>query len=681
MLGLFICGKINNEKGAKGVKKLSVPLAFVLAAALLLTACGRKGPVPPPDQTTPTVSSTIPSNGSVDVPVDLPGGISITFSKIMDASTINDQTVILADGQNSVPGSVMYTDISGVSTAVFTPSSTLNPTTLYKVTVDADIQDIYGIRMGVPYISSFNTGTVPDTMPPTIVATTPKNGDIGVMPNAALSVTFSEPVDPQTISFLLSTGSTTIPCTMSYYGTTAIFTPLSILASNTTYTATVSAGVKDLAGNAMPHDYSWGFKTSDAPDITPPAVIATAPRAGATDVAINIAPSVTFSEPVDQQTISFLLSTGSTTIPCTMSYSGTTAIFTPLATLAYSTLYTATVSAGVKDLAGNAMPNSYIWSFVTSAAPDITPPVVIATTPLAGANDVAINIAPSVTFSEPVDQKTISFLLSTSTGSTAVPCTMSYSGTTAIFTPLATLAYSTPYTATVSAGVKDLAGNAMPNSYIWSFVTSAAPDITPPAVIATTPRAGATGVAINIAPSITFSEPVDQQTISFLLSAGSTTVPCTMSYSGTTVIFTPLATLADSTSYTATVSAGVKDLAGNAMTSSYSWSFMTGTGFDTTPPIISAVTPTAGATGVAANVAPTVTFSEPVDSTTITFTLKDSKGAILGYTMSYSGTTAVFTPSPKLKPNTNYTARVSAGVKDLAGNAMLSDYSWSFKTK
>jgi hypothetical protein len=48
--------------------------------------------------------------------------------------------------------------------------------------------------------------------------------------------------------------------------------------------------------------------------------------------------------------------------------------------------------------------------------------------------------------------------------------------------------------------------------------------------------------------------------------------------------------------------------------------------------------------------------------------------------MSYSGTTAIFTPSTKFKPNTNYTARVSAGVKDLAGNAMMNDYFWSFTT-
>jgi hypothetical protein len=289
------------------------------------------------------------------------------------------------------------------------------------------------------------------------------------MMNAALSVSFSEPVDQQTILFLLSSGSVTIPCTMSYSGTTAIFTPLTILASSASYTATVIAGVKDLAGNAMPNNYIWSFVTSAAPDTTPPVITATSPAAGVTGVAINITPNVTFSEPINQQTISFLLSSGGTAIPCTMSYSGTTAIFTPLTPLAYSTSYTATVRAGVKDLAGNAMLNDYSWSFVTGAAPDTTPPVVTATFPAAGAGVVAINITPNVKFSEPVDQQTISFLLSS--GGIPIPCTMSYSGTTAIFTPLTHLAYSTPYTATMSAGVKDLAGNVMLNDYVWSFRT------------------------------------------------------------------------------------------------------------------------------------------------------------------------------------------------------------------
>jgi predicted small lipoprotein YifL/methionine-rich copper-binding protein CopC len=660
----------------KGMTKPSYLLVVILAASLL-SACGREGPIPPADKMPPLVKSTIPANGSVDVPVNLNGGITILFTKEMDAATINDQTITLADGQNNVPGSIAYTDIPGGSYAVFSPSSTLNPATLYQITVGTNVRDSYGISMTAPYISSFNTGTSPDTTHPVVIGTTPGNGAVNVQPNAAIIITFSEPVDPGTITFTLSAGGLQIDGNTTYNGTTAIFTPSASLAYGTEYTATVSAGVEDLAGNPMPSDYLWSFMTGTAPDTLPPVVTATTPATGAAGVAVNIIPSATFSEPVNPATISFTLSAGDDTVPCTMSYNGTTAIFTPSASLAYGTLYTAAVSRGVQDLAENAMLNDYLWSFMTGTAPDTLPPGVTATTPAPGAAGVAINITPSVTFSEPVDQATVTFALSA--GNVPVAGNITYSGTTAIFTPSGSLAYSTQYRATVSAGVKDLAGNAMQNNYPWSFMTGTAADTLPPGVTATTPAPGATGVAANIAPSVTFSEPVDAATITFTLSAGGNAVPCTMSYSGTTAIFTPSVSLAYGTLYTATVSSGVKDLSGNAMSNGYFWSFMTGTAPDTLPPGVTATTPAPGATGVAVNIAPSVTFSEPVDQTTIAFTLSVG-GAAIPCTMSYSGTTAIFTPSVSLTYGTLYTATVSAGVRDLAGNAMPNDYVWNFTT-
>ncbi len=356
-------------KRVKGMKKSLILLAVVLVVASLTAVCGREGPLPPPDKTPPQVNSTVPANGSVNVPVNLSNGIMIQFSKAMDASTINDQTIALTTGLNSVPGAITYQDSAGVSTAVFTPSSMLNPATLYKITVDSSVMDSYGIPMAAPYLSSFSTGTAAsDTTPPSVADTTPENGSVNVQLNAPLIITLSEPVDPTTIVFTLSAGGATVPCSMSYSGTTAICTPLNILAYGTQYTAAVSAGVRDLAGNAMPKDYSWSFSTiaGSEEDITPPIVTATTPAAGATRVAVDIAPSVTFSEPVDRTTIVFTLSAGKEEEKATtMSYSGATAIFTPSSALKKDTQYTARVSAGVRDLAGNAMPKDYSWNFKT----------------------------------------------------------------------------------------------------------------------------------------------------------------------------------------------------------------------------------------------------------------------------------------------------------------------------
>ena len=105
-------------------------------------------------------------------------------------------------------------------------------------------------------------------------------------------------------------------------------------------------------------------------------------------------------------------------------------------------------------------------------------------------------------------------------------------------------------------------------------------DTTAPAVSSTSSANGATGVAVNAALWVIFSEPMDASTVTmttFTVKAGSTAVPGTVNCSGTTATFTPTDNLAYSTSYTVTVTTGAKDLAGNALASDYVWSFTTGT--------------------------------------------------------------------------------------------------------
>ncbi len=108
-------------------------------------------------------------------------------------------------------------------------------------------------------------------------------------------------------------------------------------------------------------------------DITPPAISSTSPTNGATGIAVNAAISVTFREPMTAATITratFSVKTGSTDVPGTVDYSGTTATFTPTGNLVYSTTYTATVTTAAKDLAGNALASNYVWNFTTGTAPE-----------------------------------------------------------------------------------------------------------------------------------------------------------------------------------------------------------------------------------------------------------------------------------------------------------------------
>jgi hypothetical protein len=106
-------------------------------------------------------------------------------------------------------------------------------------------------------------------------------------------------------------------------------------------------------------------------DTTPPTVSTTAPLASATGVAASSVVSATFSEAMDVATIigaNFKLATGTTPVSGTVTYdvASMTATFAPAANFAGGTPYTATVTTGVKDSAGNAMAADKVWTFNTA---------------------------------------------------------------------------------------------------------------------------------------------------------------------------------------------------------------------------------------------------------------------------------------------------------------------------
>src|SRR5271155_4410012 len=77
--------------------------------------------------------------------------------------------------------------------------------------------------------------------------------------------------------------------------------------------------------------------------------------------------------------------------------------------------------------------------------------------------------------------------------------TVTYSGVgaSAKFTPTGGLTAGAAYTATISTGAQDLAGNAFATPFNWSFTAGTLPDNTVPTISSTTPATGATGVAIS----------------------------------------------------------------------------------------------------------------------------------------------------------------------------------------
>src|SRR4029077_13848551 len=111
-----------------------------------------------------------------------------------------------------------------------------------------------------------------------------------------------DPLTTTTVTFTLKQGTTPVFGTVTYAGVTATFNPLSVLGSNTTYTATITTGTRDLAGNALANSFVWSFTTSVTPDTTAPTVSFTPPANAATGVPISQKIAATFSETMDPLT-------------------------------------------------------------------------------------------------------------------------------------------------------------------------------------------------------------------------------------------------------------------------------------------------------------------------------------------------------------------------------------------
>ena len=102
------------------------------------------------------------------------------------------------------------------------------------------------------------------------------------------------------------------------------------------------------------------------------------------------------------------------------------------------------------------------------------------------------------------------------------------------------------------------------------------------------------------------------------------------------------------------------------------------------PPTVSATTPLPPATNVPIDQRLTATFTEPMDSTTITplsFTLVQGTTNIDGGVMFDGGSnTATFVPATSLATNRVYVATLTTGARSAGGLPLAASHTWSFTT-
>jgi hypothetical protein len=390
----------------------------------------------------------------------------------------------------------------------------------------------------------------------------------------------------------------------------------------------------------------------------PTGVTATAGNGSAT---VNwTAPSSDGGSAITKYTVTpFIGSTAQTPVTVTGSPPATS---TTVSGLTNGTSYTFTVTATNANGDG---PASSPSNAVTPSAPT-APGAPTGVTATAGNTSATVNwTAPSSNGGSTITKYTVTPFIG-STAQTPVTVTGSPPATS---TTVSGLTNGTSYTFTVTATNANGDG---PASSPSNAVTPSAPTA-PGAPTGVTATAGNTSATVNwTAPSSNGGSTITKYTVTpFIGSTAQTPVTVTGSPPATS---TTVSGLTNGTSYTFTVTAtnavgdGPASAPSNAVTPNVA-------------PTVTSVTPSSGATGVSASVAPTATFSQAVVPSTVSFTLQDSSGNAVAGSVSFNGgnTVATFTPTNPLAASTTYTATVS-GAQNASGTPMSSPFTWNFTT-
>src|SRR5581483_8964144 len=387
-----------------------------------------------------------------------------------------------------------------------------------------EIQFCRGALLLLLFILSACGGGGNTALAPQVVKTDPPNEAGNVPVTASVQATFSYAVDPATVNketFIVSGENGPLQGTVRYQDQTAIFTPSSEtpFAEGKRYNGLLTIGIKDLDGIPLPTNFSWWFETSGLPSID-----SVDPAEGAPAAPVAAPITVTFSKTIDPATVSaqtfFLKKEGAAApVGAAIAYDGALkATLTPAAPLAFSTKYTAAVTTGVKDRAGNPLSAGRTWSFTTAAAPDTTPPTITVKAPASNATGVSTNTSVSVTFDEKVNRDSLQSGFSLQGPNGTIPTTLQYDSSvslTATLQPGSDLDFATTYQVVLRSGVADISGNHLPADAVWSFTTGKAPDHIPPTVIPESrmPGDGAEKTPVRSKVVARFSEPIDANSV------------------------------------------------------------------------------------------------------------------------------------------------------------------------
>ncbi len=396
-------------------------LAGVVICMLLIAACQPNlptaTPTPPPTSTPvpPTATALTPplsvpyTPGPQDAAAPIvvqrtpeagerlnpDGAIELVFDRPMNQASVANAFTLRPALQGSI-------DWMNERTFVFKPAEPLPRNTVIDVALTQSASASDGTTLREPYQFRFVTqGNLE------VGQTIPASGAQEIDPETVITVIFNRPVVPLTTL----NEQSALPQPLSFdppiegepewLNTSVLaFRPKQPLPGGTTYTALLSANLKDTDGNPLAGDYRWTFSTAA------PKVISVSPDPQGPPARVDTPITVQFNQDVDaasaRAAFQLLASTG-TAVSGEASVLSDTLTFTPSTKLAFDGTYTLRVAAGVLSRnGGDGSQEAWQSTFRSVPLPRIT-----GTQPADGAGDAVPGMAFIIYFNTDIDPATV----------------------------------------------------------------------------------------------------------------------------------------------------------------------------------------------------------------------------------------------------------------------------------
>ncbi|WP_373047402.1 Ig-like domain-containing protein [Vulgatibacter sp.] len=578
--------------------------------------------------------------------------------------------------------------------------------------------------------------TVNLDQPLRVLALEPGGEATGVHIDAALQVSFSEAVKPGSVNAgtvyleaLDPAGAgTKVDAAIAYDAATftATLQPAAPLAYSVRHRLVVTTGIERVRVPAasLPQRVEVVFTTEHPPAFR---LVGLLPGAGTNAAAIDAPIVATFSEPIDEATVtaeSFRVedADSGSAIAGDLASDGAVVTFVPAAPFGYSRevrviLGTALASTRATDDGGH-LEHDLTLTFGTV---DPAPLAVISADPGDGTDDFARDRTFSVRFSEPLDPasataQTVRFEDVTDPAAPvalqpedpANYLTFSEGNARITFDPAVELGFTRLVRVTLAGSIEPAApalrsaratddGGSLPAPITWEVKTIDPPQLR---IINAIPGAGSVGAPIEGAVAITFSEPIVDFTADPVGSAlvenvADPLVPVavdgvwTLSGDGQTATFDPFVDLAYATTYRVTLTERIRSQRatdeGGFLLGTTDWTFTT-----EPPPALGLVAhvPSADSGGIArlttaGTPQPIVlTFGEPVDPTTVAdnVVVSDHFGDAVAGSVTVDGAHVTFEPALAFAYSAQYRVTLLPAITSVRGGPMENGFVFVFDT-